>query len=217
MCCSLLVGMCVIGKFCPLPSGHSPVMATLQLDRGCIIDTSCTCGSTHLWCPHTTALVVKEMSERSKSSPASTPLTCRTHPPLSESLSELSALQLRKVMQYLVSECGDPSVLLTVQRLLDQLRDETSDISQLSGAPGEQQIEYSALSHTLLANYLEMDHVTLAFSLVLPCRPHCWRGCWGRSSVGPQCRHSLQRCSQFSSRHRRGLPRGRLLVPAEYG
>ena len=101
------------------------------------------------------ALVVKEMSERSKSSPAN-PLLCPvlrpTHPPLSESLSELSAVQLRKVLQYLVSECGDPSVLLTVQRLLDQVRDKSSDISQTSGAPGGLQIEHSTLTfvHLLL-------------------------------------------------------------------
>lgn len=124
-------------------------MATLQLDRGCIVDTSCTCGSTDPWCPHTTALVVKEMSERSKSAPPLCPLTRPTHPPLSESLSELSAVQLRKLLQYLVAECGDPSLLLSVQRLLEQLRDETSDISQTSGAPGRHQIEHSALSRIL--------------------------------------------------------------------
>ena len=163
-------GTCVIGKFSPLPSGHTPVMAKLQLDRGCIIDTSCTCDSAHLWCPHTTALVVKEMNERSKSSPANPPLCPLlrpTHPPLSESLSELSAVQLRKVLQYLVSECGDPSVLLIVQRLLDQVRDESSDISQTSGAPGELQIEHSTLTfvHLLFVKVCDVP----CYHRVIPC------------------------------------------------
>ena len=89
-----------------------------------------------------------EMSERSKPSLPAHPmhsLTRPTHPALSESLTELSAVQLRKLLQYLVSGCGDPSILLSVQCLVDQLSDETSDISQTSGAPGGYQMEHSSL------------------------------------------------------------------------
>lgn len=118
------------------------------------------------------ALVVKEMSERSKSSPADPPLCPLlrpTHPPLSESLSELSAVQLRKVLQYLVSECGDPSVLLTVQRLLNQVRDESSDISQMSGAPGGLKIEHSPLTFVYLIFVIICD--VPCYHRVFPCHP----------------------------------------------
>ena len=103
--------------------------AFVQVDRGCITATECSCGSAE-WCCHVLALILTRIRQGDK---------CQLvlHPPLSETLSQFSREQLQKVTQLVVEKLLLQGVPV-VQRIACALQDSNSEMNKYSGAPGRE-------------------------------------------------------------------------------
>ena len=101
--------------------------AFVQVDRGCITATKCSCGSTK-WCCHILALILTRLRQGD---------SCQLviHPPLSETLSQFSREQLQKLTQCVVEKLLLKGVPV-IQGIACALQDRDSDINKYSGAPG---------------------------------------------------------------------------------
>ena len=101
--------------------------AFVQVDRGCITATECSCGSAE-WCCHVLALILTRIRQGDK---------CRLvlHPPLSETLSQFSREQLQKATQLVVEKLLLKGVPV-VQKIACALQDSNSEMNKYSGAPG---------------------------------------------------------------------------------
>lgn len=101
--------------------------AFVQVDRGCITATECSCGSTE-WCCHVLILILTRIRQYDKCQLA-------LHPPLSETLSQFSREQLQKLTQIVVEKLLLKGVPV-VQRIACALQDSNSEMNKYSGAPG---------------------------------------------------------------------------------
>ena len=101
--------------------------AFVQVDRGCITATECSCGSAE-WCCHVLALILTRIQQSDK---------CRLvlHPPLSETLSQFSRDQLQKATQLVVEKLLLKGVPV-MQGIACVLQDSNSEMNKYSGAPG---------------------------------------------------------------------------------
>ena len=101
--------------------------AFVQVDRGCITATECSCGSAE-WCCHVLALILTRIQQSDK---------CQLvlHPPLSETLSQFSREQLQKATQLVVEKLLLKGVPV-MQGIACALQDSNSEMNKYSGAPG---------------------------------------------------------------------------------
>ena len=109
-------------------SGKSSFQVFVQVDRGCITATSCSCG-TKEWCAHILALIMARLRVGNDS-------TLEIHLPLSETLSKLSRDELQKLLQYFVEQLpleGVPAV----QDIVCALQDTDSKESNCALVPGQ--------------------------------------------------------------------------------
>ncbi|CAH1775238.1 unnamed protein product [Owenia fusiformis] len=108
-----------------IPCSNCRVSITFEQQR--IISSTCSEDKCALavWCPHVIAAVVYRIRN---------PDRVPVHAPMTESLSVLSREQLQKLVQYAVQE--DPAgVLSKVFKHLDEIRDISSHMNKMQGAP----------------------------------------------------------------------------------
>ena len=137
-------------------TNKSSFQVFVQVDRGCITATSCSCG-TKEWCTHILALIMARLRQDS---------THEIHLPLSETLSKFSRDELQKLLQYFVEHVpleGVPAV----QECVCAVQDTASKESNCATVPGM----YNTLTNFILLwsmftclcmVYVHEDHTVLS-------------------------------------------------------
>ncbi|OWF54406.1 Zinc finger SWIM domain-containing protein 8 [Mizuhopecten yessoensis] len=101
----------------------SKVSVTFEKQQ--ITSSTCAMCPQAIWCPHIIAVILHRIRHTD---------TISVHAPVTETLSTLTRDQLQKLLQYAINE--DPAGILgRVFQHIDALRDATSDMNSLQGAP----------------------------------------------------------------------------------
>ncbi|KAG1663561.1 Zinc finger SWIM domain-containing protein 8 [Nymphon striatum] len=122
----LQIGFHLSATVTSVPVSKGSYNVAITFDRKRITSCSCTCSSTASWCAHVVSMCLHRIH---------LPTQVCLRAPVSESLSRLSKVQLRKFAQYLIYE-QPQQILPTAQKLLDDLLShQNSPINTAPGAP----------------------------------------------------------------------------------
>ncbi|KAI1726254.1 zinc finger SWIM domain-containing protein 4 [Ditylenchus destructor] len=110
---------------CQTRDSKLPYDVSIRVDRCRLVSCTCSCSDSSSWCQHIVAVCLQRIHN----------LECvEFRPTIWDSITELSDDKLKKLAQYLINEL--PREYLPVaQKLIDQLRNSSSEINCIVGAP----------------------------------------------------------------------------------